>query len=101
MASDPDPFQFMTGKGGIEAAPQILVLDRMPRRSPPSVPLPAGDPLHDAITHVTAVGMESGAAGAVQRLQRGDRRPPFHAVARRQRLTDRKSTRLNSRPTCA
>src|SRR6266566_6135546 len=58
VAPDPMPAHIMRLQGGIQPLPQINILDRLPVRRAPAVPLPAVDPAGDALTQILAVGVE-------------------------------------------
>lgn len=63
MALDPAPIDIVTRRFGVQASPEIIVLDRLLRGVLPAVALPAVNPLRDAFEHVPAVGVEHDCAG--------------------------------------
>src|SRR5262249_39654166 len=65
---------------GIEALPQLDILDRLLVRGAPAVALPAVDPAGDALPDILAVGVEIDGARLLQRFERRDRRHQFHLV---------------------
>src|SRR6185437_15178898 len=77
---DPAPLDGVALAGRVEAPPQVLVLDRFSRRGAPAVPLPAGDPLGDAAAQILRVRVQDDLGGAVQGLERLNRRGELHAV---------------------
>src|SRR5262245_46762935 len=56
VALDPVPGDAVAGGGGIETAPEILVLHRLVLGRAPAVELPAVNPAGDAVAQVGAVG---------------------------------------------
>src|SRR5262249_56627669 len=46
----------------------------------PAAPLPARDPLRDALHHVERIGVEPDLARALERVERADYRRELHAV---------------------
>src|SRR5690606_10985773 len=86
MTLDPAPADVVAGAGGVQAPPQVLVLDRLPVGRLPAARLPAVDPLVDALHDVFAVGVQLDLAGAGQGLQRLDGGHQLHAVVGGQRL---------------
>ena len=69
--------------GSFQRLPEFGILDRLLVGGLPAVFLPAEDPLGDTILHIGAVGVEIDFAGALQRVQRFDRRHQFHAIVGR------------------
>src|SRR6185437_6180699 len=75
--------------GGVEALPQLDVLDRLLVGGTPAVLLPAVDPPGGALEHVLAVGVELHHAGPLQRLEARDRAHQLHLVVGRRRIAAR------------
>ena len=80
MALDPVPLHLVTQAGGVEALPQLDVLDGLAVGGLPAVLLPAVNPLADAVLHVLGVGVQVDVRGALERLQRRDGGEQLHAV---------------------
>ena len=70
----------VAGGGGVEAAPEVLVLHRLAVGGTPAVSLPAVDPTAHAVAEIDAVGDDGECRRAVERLQCGDGRHQLHAV---------------------
>src|SRR5262249_15559732 len=80
MAAQPVPPHATPPRERVEALPEIDVLDRLLVGGAPAVALPLIDPRHDAVAQILAVGVDVDEAGALERLERGDRRHQLHAV---------------------
>src|SRR5215204_4260279 len=86
VAADPVEGHLVAAARGVEGAPEVLVLDRLPVGGLPAPRLPALDPRGDAEPDVLRVGVEIDGARARQRLERLDRGGELHAVVGGQRL---------------
>src|SRR5262249_31447691 len=73
----------VTGDGGIELPPQVLVLDRLTLLGTPTFTLPARHPRHDAVADASAVGVQVDDGGAGGRSQGRDGGGQFDPVVRR------------------
>src|SRR5579863_7798407 len=80
MALDPVPAHLMRLERGVEALPQLGVLDRLLVGRAPAVFLPAVYPAGDALTHILAVGIKIDRARLFERLERRNRRHQLHPV---------------------
>ncbi len=70
----------MRGGGGLQAQPEVLILDRIAAGGFPAATDPVRQPLPDAFLHVLGVGNQHHLARGLQRFQRHDRAHQFHAV---------------------
>ena len=86
VAFDPMPFHLMHGSGHIQRAPKILVLHQLFAGSLPSVFLPPGQPLGDAVPDILGIGVHLHHTRLFQEAERLDGRSQFHAIVRRGRL---------------
>jgi hypothetical protein len=80
VALDPDPFDRVLRGQAVQFAPQVLVLHRLLARRLPAAPLPAVDPLADALLHVLRIGVHPRRHRALQGAQGLDHGGHFHAV---------------------
>src|SRR3546814_10663374 len=94
MAAHPLPVNTMGGYGGLEALPQVDILDRLAVGGLPAARIPAAQPFGGAVDHIAAIGIQRDGAGPLQCLERLDGGGQFQAVGGGGR--DRKSTRLTS-----
>src|SRR5688500_2106949 len=80
MALHPVPLDCMRFGELVETPPQVDVLHGFTLGGEPAAPLPAMDPLRDALLHVLRVGVQAHPARALERLERADHRRELHAV---------------------
>src|SRR6266404_1657616 len=80
MPAHPFPVDDVAARGSVEPLPQIDVLYRLLVGGAPTAPLPAVDPLGDAVAQILAVAIKADAARSRKRFQPGDRSHQFHSV---------------------
>jgi len=87
MTFEPVPFYLVSGGGGIQRPPKIFIFHRFLQLCPPAIKFPSRQPCRHAIFHVLGVGEELNITWFLERVERFDCRPKFHAVVRGGRFT--------------
>src|SRR5208282_3704854 len=86
VTPDPEPLHLVPPGRRVEPAPEVLVLDRLLVGGAPAVALPDVEPTGHAAAQILRVRVQAHQAGALQRLERLDRRRELHAVVGGERL---------------
>ena len=86
VAANPVPIDLVALARGVEALPEIDILDGFFLRGLPAVRLPSGDPFGDAVSQILRIRVQVDRAAPFQRFQRRNCRHQFHAIVGRERL---------------
>jgi len=86
MSFNPAPADLMDASGGIERAPEIVVLHWFSVGGFPAVGFPSGEPLCSAVEKIAGISVNGDDGRAFQRFDGANCCGDFHSIVGRQRL---------------